>query len=238
MLGRIHSEVSFSKVDGPGIRYVVFMQGCNLRCRFCHNVDTWSTTSGKMMASQEIAKNILKALPYIKNSNGGVTISGGEPLLQIEFLIELFKTLKKYDINIALDTAGNFDTDEKGLDELLKYVDLVLFDIKHIDNEEHKKLVGFENTKILEMAKYISNVKQVPMWVRIVYIPGITDKGDSFKRYKEFIKKLKSVEKIEVLPYHELGVYKWKELGMEYTLKNIRIPTKEECKKIEDFLNT
>lgn len=236
MLGRIHSEVSFSKVDGPGIRYVVFMQGCNLRCRFCHNVDTWSRTSGKMLEAKEIAKNILKALPYIKNSNGGVTISGGEPLLQVEFLIELFKILKKYDIHIALDTAGNFNTNENGLDELLKYVDLVLFDIKHIDNEEHKKLVGFGNTKILKMAKYISNEKEVPMWVRIVYIPGITDKGDSFERYRKFIKNLKSVKKIEVLPYHEMGMYKWKELGMDYTLKNIRIPSKEECKKIEEFL--
>lgn len=236
MLGRIHSEVSFSKVDGPGIRYVVFMQGCNLRCKFCHNVDTWNKNAGTLIEAKELAENILKSLPYMKNSNGGVTISGGEPLLQIDFLIELFKILKKHNVHIALDTAGNFDINEKGLNELLEYVDLVLFDIKHIDNEEHKKLVGFENIKILEMAKYISNTKKIPMWIRIVYIPGITDKNDSFKRYKEFLKNLESVEKIAVLAYHEMGVYKWKELGMEYMLKDIRIPTKEECKKIEEYL--
>lgn len=236
MLGRIHSEVSFSKVDGPGIRYVLFMQGCNLRCKFCHNVDTWNKKSGTLVEARKIADNILKSLPYMKNSNGGVTVSGGEPLLQIDFLIELFKILKKYDVHIALDTAGNFDINTKGLDELLEYVDLVLFDIKHIDNEEHKKLVGFENTKILEMAKYISNVKKIPMWIRIVYIPSITDKNNSFERYKVFLNTLESVEKIDVLPYHEMGVYKWKELDMEYKLKDIRIPTKEECKKIEKYL--
>ena len=141
MLGRIHSIESFSRVDGPGIRYVVFMQGCNLRCKFCHNPDTWNKNAGKEISAEDLAKEIIKAKPYMINSDGGVTISGGEPLLQIDFLIELCKILKKEDIHIAIDTAGYFNTNLKGLDELLKYIDLLLFDLKHIDNIEHKNLV-------------------------------------------------------------------------------------------------
>lgn len=141
MLGKIHSIESFSRVDGPGIRYVVFMQGCNLRCKFCHNPDTWNKNGGKEISAKDLAKEIIKAKPYMVNSGGGVTISGGEPLLQIDFLIELCKLLKEENIHIAIDTAGNFDSNLNGLDELLKYVDLILFDIKHIDSIEHKKLV-------------------------------------------------------------------------------------------------
>ena len=141
MLGRIHSVESFSKVDGPGIRYVVFMQGCNLRCKFCHNPDTWKIGVGREVKASCLAVDILKAKPYMINSNGGVTISGGEPLLQVDFLIELCKILKKNNIHVAIDTAGCFDVNTRGLNELLKYVDLILFDIKHIDNDEHKRLV-------------------------------------------------------------------------------------------------
>ncbi len=237
MIGRIHSIESFSTVDGPGIRYVVFMQGCNLRCKFCHNPDTWSKKSSMEIDSNELVEKILKAKVFFENSGGGVTFSGGEPLLQAEFLTEVCKKLKKENIHITLDTAGNFDTDNKSINELLKYVDLVLYDIKHIDTNEHEELVGVKNDKILKMAEYISNDLNIPMWIRIVYIPGITDKDNSFIRYKEYISKLKSVQKVEILPYHELGVYKWKKLGLEYNLNNIRIPIKEECKKIEKFFN-
>ncbi len=237
MVGRIHSIESFSTVDGPGIRYVVFMQGCNLRCKFCHNPDTWNTNSGMQMDANELVKKILKAKVFFKNSGGGVTFSGGEPLVQAKFLIEVCRELKKHDIHITIDTAGNFDVDDEDINELMKYVDLVLYDIKHIDSNEHKDLVGVDNTKILTMAEYISNELNMPMWIRIVYIPGITDKDDSLDRYREYIKKLKSVKKVEVLPYHELGIYKWKELGMEYKLSNIRIPSKQECNKIEEYLN-
>lgn len=236
MVGRIHSIESFSKVDGPGIRYVVFMQGCNLRCKFCHNPDTWTKNSGKEVTDSELVENILKAKNYIINGKGGVTFTGGEPLLQIDFLISVCKKLKENDIHIAIDTAGNFDSNDKKLNELLNYVDLFLFDIKHIDNTIHKDLVGVSNEKILSFAKYISNKKRIKMWIRIVYIPGITDKNNSIQRYKEFIKLLSSVEKVEVLPYHEMGKYKWKELGLEYKLKNIKIPTKQECEKIEQYI--
>ena len=236
MVGKIHSIESFSKVDGPGIRYVVFMQGCNLRCKFCHNPDTWQIFAGNEIEEEEIVNRILKAKNYLKNGNGGVTFSGGEPLLQVDFLIAVCKKLKEHGIHIAIDTAGNFDKNDEKLNKLFEYVDLFLFDIKHIEDDMHKKLIGISNKKILEMAKYLSNEKNKKMWIRIVYIPEITDKKDSLKKYKKFIKSLKNVEKIEVLPYHEMGKYKWKELGFDYKLNNIRIPSKEEYKKIEEYL--
>ncbi len=235
MLGRIHSLESFSKVDGPGIRYVVFLQGCNLRCKFCHNPDTWNVNTGYEITAQELAKNIINAKEYLKLPNGGVTFTGGEPLLQIDFLIEVCKILKKEKIHIAIDTAGNFDTNMKGLKELCEYVDLFLFDIKHIDDEEHINLVGVSNEKILKLAIFISNIMKVKMWIRIVYIPGITDKNNAFKRYKKFIQNLKSVEKVEILPYHEMGKYKWEKLGIEYKLNDARPPTDDEVKEAENY---
>lgn len=236
MIGRIHSLESFSTVDGPGIRYVVFMQGCKLRCKFCHNPDTWNKNTGTEITSGELLKKILSSRKFLDKSNGGVTISGGEPLLQIDFLIEFCKKLKNNNIHIAIDTAGNFETEDKKINKLFKYVDLVLFDIKHMDNETHKFLTGVENQKILEMANYISNEKKIPMWIRIVYIPTITDKDDTINKYKEFISTLSSIKKVEVLPYHEMGKYKWKELGIKYELENIRIPTKDECNKVSKFI--
>mgnify|MGYP000030102730 FL=1 len=236
MLGRIHSLESFSTVDGPGIRYVVFMQGCNLRCKFCHNPDTWNSSIGNLMSSDELLEKILSVKEYLFNSNGGVTFTGGEPLLQLDFLIEICSKLKEHGIHIAIDTAGNFDFKNEKIDKLCEYVDLFLYDIKHIDNLEHKNLTGVFNRNILSLAEHISNVKKIPMWIRIVYIPGITDKGDSLDRYKKFISTLKSVEKIEILPYHEMGKYKWKELGLKYELENIKIPNDADCKRIHDYL--
>ncbi len=235
MVGRIHSLESFSKVDGPGIRYVVFLQGCNLRCKFCHNPDTWNVNEGYEITAEELAKNIINAKEYLKLSNGGVTFTGGEPLLQIDFLIEVCKILKKENIHIAIDTAGNFDINTNRFKELCKYVDLFLFDIKHIDNEEHINLVGVSNEKILKMATFISNMMKIKMWIRIVYIPDITDKNNAFKRYKEFIQSLESVEKVQILPYHEMGKYKWEKLGIKYKLNDVRPPTNEEVKEAESY---
>lgn len=237
MEGRIHSVESFSTVDGPGIRYVVFMQGCPLRCKFCHNPDTWSKQGGMMIQSDALVDRILKARRFFQNSGGGVTFTGGEPLLQMEFLLEVCQKLKQENIHIAIDTAGNFDVNNEKLNALMPYVDLFLYDIKHIDSKEHQDLVGVPNDKILELASYIANVKKIPMWIRVVYIPGITDKGDSLKRYHAFIQTLSSVEKVEVLPYHEMGKYKWKDLGLTYPLHNVRIPTQEECEKIQKYLS-
>lgn len=237
MIGRIHSIESFSVIDGPGIRYVVFMQGCKLRCRFCHNPDTWNVDSGKEIDSEELVKNIVSVKPYFINSNGGVTFSGGEPLLQSEFLLEVCKKIKKEGIHITIDTSGNFNKDDWIINEIFKYVDLVLFDIKHIDSKVHQNLIGESNQKILDMAKYISNELKILMWIRIVYLPTITDLYDSLKRLKKFIKTLESVTKVDILPYHEMGKYKWKELGLKYTLEDIKIPSKEECKKVEEYLS-
>ncbi|MDD3303770.1 MAG: pyruvate formate-lyase-activating protein [Clostridia bacterium] len=236
MQGRIHSIESFSTVDGPGIRYVVFMQGCKLRCKFCHNPDTWETDSGNLMSVDELLEKILSVKEYLVNSNGGVTFTGGEPLLQIDFLLELCPKLKKNGVHIAIDTAGNFDYKDEKLNKLLPYVDLFLYDIKHIDNDQHKKLTGVSNSKILALASYLSNVKKIPMWIRVVYIPGITDIADSLDKYKEFISTLNSVCKVEVLPYHEMGKYKWKELGILYELTNMRIPTEAECERIHAYI--
>lgn len=237
MIGRIHSLESFSKVDGPGIRYVVFMQGCNLRCSFCHNPDTWNVTGGIEIEADKLVEKILKAKPYMKKSGGGVTFSGGEPLLQAEFLTKVCKKLKRHNIHIAIDTAGNFDIENEKINELFNYVDLFLFDIKHIDSSEHNLLVGAKNDKILKMATYISNIWKIPMWIRIVYLPGITDKNNALYRLRKYITTLKSVKKVDILPYHEMGIYKWEKLGIKYKLKEQRVPDADECSKVREFLN-
>lgn len=227
--GNIHSIESMSVVDGPGIRYVVFMQGCNLRCKFCHNIDATQIKENLLFTPEALAKKIINAKEYFEVSRGGVTFSGGEPLLQTKFLIEVCKILKKENIHIALDTAGNFAITEE-IKELLKYVDLVLIDIKHIDDEKHKYMTGVSNNKILKFVKYLSE-NNIKMWIRIVYIPGFTDyKKD---KLKEYIHSIKKVEKIEILPYHTMGKFKWKELGLKYELDDVRESTKEE---VDEFL--
>lgn len=235
MDGKIHSIESFSTVDGPGIRYVVFMQGCNLRCKFCHNPDTWCLETKNIITSDELVDKILRAKVYF-NQKGGVTFSGGEPLLQAEFLIEVCKKLKENNIHITLDTAGNFDKNNEKIIELLQYIDLVLFDIKHLDKSIHKDLVGVENNKILELLKYIDEMK-INTWIRVVYIPGITDQNDNIEKLKVLINNLNFVQKVEFLPYHEMGKYKWDELKLKYHLEDFRVSTDEECQKIEMYLN-
>ena len=234
MLGKIHSIESFSTVDGPGVRFVVFMQGCKLRCKFCHNPDTWKQDSGTIISDEELVQKILKAKKYLTNGKGGVTFSGGEPLLQTQFLISVCKRLKKENIHIAIDTAGNFDFTDEKINELINYVDLFLYDIKHINSKRHEWLTGVRNEKILKMEEYLSNEKGKKMWIRIVYIPGITDEADSLEKYKKFICTLKSVEKIEILPYHEMGKYKWKELGMKYLL-DAKVPSNEQTEYVRNY---
>ena len=232
--GRIHSFESFGTVDGPGIRYVVFMQGCPLKCKFCHNRDTWEVNAGEEYSVKEVVDKILRAKPFIDESNGGVTISGGEPLLQAEFLIELFKELKKYNIHTAIDTAGSLVLNST-IKELLKYTDLVLLDIKHIDDKKCIELTGLSNKNELDFAKYLSSIGK-SMWIRQVLVPGITDDKFDLIKTREFINGLKTVEKVEVLPYHNLGKQKWIELGLEYPLENTPIPTREQVKQAEEIL--
>ena len=235
MKAKIHSFESFGTVDGPGIRFVIFMQGCPLKCKYCHNRDTWDTNAGNLYSIDEIMQKVMRLKPYIETSNGGVTVSGGEPLLQVEFVTELFKKLKSMNIHTALDTSGSLPVTEK-IQELLKYTDLVLLDIKHIDNEKCIKLTGSPNTNTLNFAKYLSE-HNIPMWIRQVLVPEFTDDKNDLKKLKNFIDTLQSVEKIEILPYHDLGKFKWKELGLKYELENIKPPTQEQIVKAKELLN-
>lgn len=233
-LGKIHSFESFGTVDGPGIRYVVFMQGCHLKCKYCHNRDTWNYAGGTEYTTDAIISKIERCKLYINASNGGVTVSGGEPLLQAKFLIELFKKLKQQDIHTALDTAGSIKINDD-IKELLKYTDLVILDIKHIDDEKCKKLTGVSNKNNLDFANYLSE-NNIPMWIRQVLVPGYTDDENDLKKLKDFIINLKTVKKVEILPYHDLGKFKWKEIEGKYELENIIPPSNEDVQKAKNIL--
>ncbi len=231
---KVHSTETFGTVDGPGIRFVLFLQGCHLKCKYCHNRDTWDISGGEYKTLDEIFDKIIRYKNYIVPSGGGVTVTGGEPLIQVKFIIELFKKLKENGINTCIDTSGMFPiTDD--VKEVLKYTDLVLLDIKHIDDEKCKDLVGFSNKKELEFARYLSD-NNIHMWIRQVLVPTLTDNEEDLKRLKEFISSLKTVDKVEILPYHSTGKYKWKELGLKYELENIREATNEDVKRAKEIL--
>lgn len=224
--GRIHSFESFGTVDGPGIRFVIFMQGCPLKCKYCHNRDTWNFNGSVEYAIEPVIEKVMRSKPYFDHSNGGVTISGGEPLGQAEFVLELFKELKKRNIHTALDTAGSYKITPV-IEELLSYTDLVLLDIKHIDNEKCIELTGQSNENEINFAKYLSD-KNIPVWIRQVLVPGITNDENDLKKLREFLDTLTNVQKVEILPYHNLGKFKWEKLEQEYPLKNVPAPSQEE----------
>ena len=224
--GRIHSFESFGTVDGPGIRFVIFMQGCPLKCKYCHNRDTWNFNGSVEYAIEPVIEKIMRSKPYFDHSNGGVTVSGGEPLGQAEFVLELFKELKKRNIHTALDTAGSYKITPV-IEELLSYTDLVLLDIKHIDNEKCIELTGQSNENEINFAKYLSD-KNIPVWIRQVLVPGITNDENDLKKLREFLDTLTNVQKVEILPYHNLGKFKWEKLEQEYPLKNVPAPSQEE----------
>lgn len=231
---RIHSIESFGTVDGPGIRFVIFMQGCLLKCKYCHNRDTWDITGGSITSIDELLDRIERYKAYILPSGGGVTVTGGEPLLQAKFLIALFKELKKRNIPTAIDTSGMFDiTDD--IKELLNFTDLVLLDIKHINNKKCKDLVGFSNEKELSFARYLSN-NNISIWIRQVLIPGITDDEKDLLKLKDFISTLKTVEKVEINPYHELGKFKWEQLCCTYPLEGIRPANSDDVNRAKKIL--
>ena len=230
---RIHSIETLGTVDGPGIRFVIFMQGCPLRCKYCHNRDTWDMHAGNTMELDEIYEKILNYKPYFGN-NGGVTVTGGEPLLQAEFIIELFKKLKKHGIHTCIDTSGMVNITET-IKELIDLTDLFLVDIKHIDSDKCKDLVGFDNKKELEFARYLSVIGK-NMWIRQVIIPGYTDDEQDLKILGEFIRSLKSVTNVELLPYHSLGKYKWENLGLSYELENVRSANEEDINRAKEIL--
>lgn len=224
--GRIHSFESFGTVDGPGIRFVIFMQGCPLKCKYCHNRDTWNFNGSVEYAIEPVIEKVMRSKPYFDHSNGGVTVSGGEPLGQAEFVLELFKELKKRNIHTALDTAGSYKITPV-IEELLSYTDLVLLDIKHIDNEKCIELTGQSNENEINFAKYLSD-KNIPVWIRQVLVPGITNDENDLKKLREFLDTLTNVQKVEILPYHNLGKFKWEKLEQEYPLKNVPAPSQEE----------
>lgn len=238
--GAIHSIETFGSVDGPGVRYVIFLQGCHMRCKFCHNPDTWKLESTLMETPEEVLKKAIRYRPYWK-TQGGITISGGEPLLQIDFLIELFSLAKKQGIHTVIDTCGQPFTREEPFftkfNELLKVTDLFLLDIKHIDPSIHLDLTGKQNSNILDMAKYLSEVNN-PVWIRHVLLPGNNSKDLYLEQLDEFIQTLHNVQRVEILPYHTLGIYKWKELGIPYALEDMEQPSLELIQHANQLLHT
>ena len=229
MIGHIHSTESFGAADGPGVRFIVFMQGCHMRCRYCHNPDTWKMDGGDEVTADEILKRALRFKPYW-GKDGGITISGGEPLLQIDFVIELFKKAKELGINTCIDTAGNPFTKEEPFfskfEELMKYTDLLLLDLKEINPARHKDLTGFDYSNIIDMAKYLSEINK-PVWIRHVLVPEHSDFDEDLDALGDFIDTLSNVDRVEILPYHTLGKFKWENLGIPYTLESISPPSAE-----------
>lgn len=242
MEGSIHSVETCGTVDGPGIRFVIFLQGCPFRCQYCHNPDSWQIRGGKLMSADELIAEAVSYMPFMESSGGGITVSGGEALLQLDFLIELFQKAKKEGIHTTLDTSGGafvpnqLDLQRK-MDTLLAVTDLVLLDIKHIHKEKHRKLTGQTNENVLAFAKYLSEKAQ-PMWIRHVLVPTVTDDEEDLKALGVFLATLSNIEKVEILPYHKLGVYKWKALGLNYPLKGIEPPTSESVEQAYEFLTT
>lgn len=237
--GRIHSTENFGTVDGPGVRFIIFTQGCRMRCEFCHNPDTWEIGKGREVTPDEMIEEALKYRSYW-GEKGGITVSGGEPLLQIPFITELFKKAKALGIHTTIDSCGKPFTREEPFisefEELLKYTDLILFDIKHIDAEGHKKLTQMSNDNILEMAQYLSD-KEQPVWIRHVLVPTRTDYDEFLIRLDAFVKTLKNVDKFEVLPYHTMGKFKWDELGLKYPLEGINPPEQERVENAKKLLH-
>lgn len=231
MIGKINSIETMGLVDGPGVRFVVFMQGCPLRCRFCHNPETWNV-NGKSdsYTPEELIKKILNYKPYFKH-NGGVTFSGGEPLMQKEFLLECLKLCKKENIHTCIDTAGTIPDCK----EILKYTDLVMFDIKGTNKDNYKDMTGANIDTSLEFLKLCEEMNK-KIWIRAVIVPGINDTKEYINELISFVKPLKNIEKIELLPYHTLGVHKYEDLGLNYSLKGVTDMDKNTCKKLEEML--
>ncbi len=231
--GRIHSFESLGAVDGPGVRFVVFMQGCSLQCKYCQNRDTWDLHAGNVYTVEEIVQKVLKYKNYI-TPNGGVTISGGEPLLQLTFLSELLRALKKEGLHTAVDTSGCFSLTDK-IKEVIDLADLFLLDIKCINDEKCIDLTSVSNQNELQFARYLSSIGK-PMWIRQVLVPGYTDDEQDLKELKKFIDSLSSVQKVEILPYHDLGKFKWQELDLNYPLEGVRTASSEDVKRAKQIL--
>lgn len=242
MLGRINKLETFGSVDGPGVRFVVFVQGCPMRCQFCHNPETWDFKGDKAGAYDISAQDLLKkALRYQSywGKDGGITVSGGEPLAQMDFLIEFFEAAKAAGVHTCIDTSGvNFVRNEPYFGKfkrLMDATDLLLVDIKNINPVEHKKLTGHDNKNILDMFRYLDEI-QKPIWIRHVLVPGMSDNDELLIKTREFIDTLHNVEKIEVLPYHALALAKYQELGIDYALKDVKSPSPDRIENAKKIL--
>ena len=238
LLGRVHSVETFGSVDGPGIRFLIFLKGCSMRCRYCHNPDTWDPETDDLRTADELLAQAMRYRSYW-GREGGITVSGGEALLQIDFLTELFRKAKAKGIHTCLDTSGQPFTRREPFfskfAELMKYTDLLLFDLKQIDDAKHRELTGRTNRNILDCARYLSDIGK-PIWVRHVLVPGVTDNDDDLHALRAFIDTLQNVKRVEVLPYHAMGTYKWEQLGIPYTLKDVSAPSEERVRNAEHIL--
>lgn len=240
--GKVHSLESFGLVDGPGVRYVIFLQGCPMRCQYCHNPETWKTEGGSWWTPRELFAQAYRYRNYWKKkgqAHGGITVSGGEPLLQWEFVTELFTLAKDKKVHTALDTAGSiFGTSrlpEEDFAKLMDVTDLVLLDLKEMNPQKHKALTGTENAPVLEMARWLSDHGK-EMWIRHVVVPGLTDSAEELQEMKSFLSTLKNVGRVELLPYHTMGRAKWESLGIPYVLDGVPTPTEEEMGQAEQIL--
>lgn len=238
MQGYIHQLESFGSVDGPGVRFIIFFSGCPLRCKYCHNPDTWDMTKGKLYTADELLNEALSCRAYW-GAKGGITVSGGEPLMQLDFLLELFTKAKEKGVNTCIDTAGGPFTKEgdwfEKFKKLMEVTDILLMDIKHIDEEEHIKLTGRTGKNIIEMFRYLDEIKK-PIWIRHVLVPGITDNDEYLLRTRDFIRTLSNVQRVEILPYHGLGAMKYKDLGIDYVLKDTENPSAERVANAKKIL--
>ena len=238
MKGYIHQLESFGSVDGPGVRFIIFFAGCPLRCKYCHNPDTWDMMKGKQYTADELLDEAITCREYW-GTKGGITVSGGEPLAQIDFLLELFTKAKERGINTCIDTAGGPFTREgewfEKFKQLMNVTDVLLMDIKHINEEEHIKLTGHTGKNIIEMFRYLDEINK-PVWIRHVLVPGITDNDEYLIQTRDFIRTLGNVQRVEVLPYHGLGAMKYKDLGIDYVLKDTNSPTAERVQNARKIL--
>lgn len=228
MKGRIHSIETCGAVDGPGLRYIVFTQGCPLRCRYCHNPDTWKMQDGKEETTEDLIKDIVKYKTFMNASGGGVTVSGGEPFVQAAFLKDLLMKCKENGLHTTVDTSGYVSLDVA--DPVLDYTDLVLLDIKSFNPNAFKDLTGVELDRTLAFAKHLEE-RNIPIWIRYVLVPNLTDNEEDIEGLAKFLTTLKNVERIDILPFHKMGEYKWEQLGYEYSLADTHEPSIDETNK-------
>ena len=236
MKGKVHSYETFAAADGPGVRFLVFLSGCPFRCRYCHNPDTWAKPPAFEATADEVLARALRYRPYW-GANGGLTVSGGEPMLQAAFVAELFEKAHAVGVTTCLDTAaGCFDRKDPAQAALLAATDTVLLDLKLFDAAAHRALTGADNAPVLDCARYLSE-RGTDMWIRRVLVPGVTDGEDDLRQTGAFIRTLSSVRRVEVLPYHALGASKWQRLGLDYALSDARPPTTDEIVRAERLLS-